>query len=196
MVNTWAIFYGDPRSLAPLPSLASGIMSTFDLFKISLRASRYYSESLNLRALPPFSLVRLMESLRLLKDSHKLFASWRILAAYPSPSRIASLFIPSAMFIFERISPSELRIFDLLILSLSAYNSMLLLICSGGLISLISYLMQSTPHFILAWFKLTLMLEFKLSLSSKVLSRTSLPISDLILVWARRAIALTGLLTA
>ena len=178
IVKTYATFWGDASSLEP----PSGTINTFDLLSMSLNASRYCSESLSLSALLPSTLLVLIVELMLLSDSHRLFASWRIWAAYPSPSRIASLLIPSAMLIFDLISPSELRILDLLILSLSACNSMLLLIYSGGLMSLISYLMQSIPHFILAWLRLCLMQELRLSLSSKVLSKTSLPISDLMLV--------------
>jgi hypothetical protein len=94
------------------------------------------------------------------------------------------------------ISPSDYRIFDRLFLSDSACNSMLLLIDSGGLISFISYLMHSIPHLLLAAFNDYLIFVFKVSLSSNVLSKTSLPISDLIDVYANKEMAFIGFFTA
>ena len=72
------------------------------------------------------------------RDSTNPRAFYNIFTDWTSPSKTNSLLFASAMFILIYISPSECKIFDLFIISLYAYNSMLLFIDSGGLISLIS----------------------------------------------------------
>lgn len=150
----------------------------------------YCSVSLSCKAFWPLFPLRECESFS--KDSTIPLASCKICSPLPWPFRMADYLIPSAWLILASLSPSEFKILLLLILSLSAYSSILLLICSGGLMSLISYLMQSIPHFLEASFKDSLMFELRLSLSSKVLSNSILPISLLIDVWASKARALIG----
>lgn len=65
-------------------------------------------------------------------------------------------------------------------------SCMAVLILSGGLMSLISYRMQSMPHFWLACCSAVFTDSFKLDRSWKVLSRLSLPISLRMEVYARR----------
>jgi hypothetical protein len=56
--------------------------------------------------------------------------------------------------------------------------------------------MHSIPHLLLAAFNDYLIFVFKVSLSSNVLSKTSLPISDLIDVYANKEMAFIGFFTA
>ena len=116
----------------------------------------------------------------------------KIWVASPSPSKIRLCFSPSALLIKDYFSPSDQRIFDHLIHSLSAYNSIAYLISSGGWRSLISYLITSTPHLELASFNWVLIFAFKKSLSLKIQSSSIRPISDLIEVYANKFIALKG----
>lgn len=59
----------------------------------------------------------------------------------------------------------------------------------GGSISLISYLKAKIPQSYVSLPIDLMMFELRVSLSSKVLSRVSLPISDLIVVYAKFVIA-------
>jgi hypothetical protein len=109
----------------------------------------YYSVNFNLKASVPFPsiLSLLIVAAIFSNDSHIPLASYRILLEWPSPLKTYDNFTPSAMFILPYLSPSEYKMVLLLTLSLSACNSILLLISSGGFISLISYLKHSIPHF-------------------------------------------------
>ena len=173
-----ATFSVDKGLFYPDPSYDSGRPTILASLKMSPRATKYCSVNRSFNALPlSLPLSFRIESPIFYSDSTIDLASCVIFSAAPSPSKMRAYFSPSAMFTLDYRCPSDYKIVLLLTLSLSAYRPMLVLILSGGLMSLISYLMQWIPHFSLASFKADWTLTFKLSRSSNVLSSSNLPIS-------------------
>lgn len=94
-----------------------------DLLIISPIASKYCSVNLKLRAsdsLAPPIIDEFIAPEMLFKDSQRLFASYNIFVASPSPFKIDCRLFPSAVLILVLDSPSDCKMADLLDLSDSA----------------------------------------------------------------------------